>query len=45
MAERKAGEPLNRFMQRFMGAKSARKPETKPRGVVGYAEARAAAKR
>ena len=47
LPQRKAGEPLNQFISRFIGNKRERKefPKLKQRLAVGYSEARQAAKR
>jgi hypothetical protein len=45
--ERHKGEPLSKFIGRFVGSKHERKefPKLKQRLAVGYSEARAAAKK
>jgi hypothetical protein len=45
--ERHAGEPLNKFISRFVGSKREKKqfPSVKQRLAVGYSEAKEAAKR
>jgi len=47
MPERHKGEPLNKFIGRYMGSKRAQKdfPSQKQRLAVAYSEARAAAKK
>ena len=45
MPTREPGEPLNKFIARFMSAKQDQKWKPKQRLAVGYAEARKAAKR
>jgi hypothetical protein len=44
---REKGEPLSKFIGRFVGSKRERKqfPDLKQRLAVGYSEARAAAKK
>jgi hypothetical protein len=45
--DREAGEPLNKFMKRFMKSKPDKKkwPSQKPRLALGYAEAKEHSKR
>ena len=38
------GEPLNKFMERFMPDPPKRKPNARPKLAAGYQEARQAAK-
>lgn len=47
MPERKKGEPLSKFIGRFVESKHERKkfPDIKQRLAVGYSEARQAAKK
>jgi len=47
MPERRMGEPLNRFIGRFVSSKRERKqfPKLKQRLAVGYSEAKAASRR
>jgi hypothetical protein len=47
MPERQRGEPLSKFIGRFVGSKRERKqfPDIKQRLAVGYSEARSAAKK
>lgn len=47
MPERRKGEPLNKFIARFVSSKRERRqfPEIKQRLAVGYSEARRAAAR
>jgi hypothetical protein len=47
MPEKRAGEPLGKFIARFAASKREKRefPELKQRLAVGYAEAREAAKR
>jgi hypothetical protein len=47
MPEMSKGEPLNKFISRYMGSKRAKKdfPKQKQRLAVAYSEAREAAKK
>jgi hypothetical protein len=47
MPKREAGEPLSKFISRFVGDKAEEKkfPDRKQRLAVGYAEARESAKK
>ena len=47
MPERKPGEPLNKFLGRFLSSKREKRkfPDLKQREAVGYAEAKRADKR
>ncbi|HWW30335.1 MAG TPA: hypothetical protein VNY80_09995 [Steroidobacteraceae bacterium] len=47
MPTRERGEPLSKFIGRFVGSKRERKqfPDIKQRLAVGYSEARSAAKK